>query len=413
MLKQTVESYDRQRVIHFGDKDSLIDLGTYKDIIFRGQQSLSLDFNLTFDSDNIQIVDASTASIVGTYSQVRFDASISQEQKANKIQLNSLVYTLLNGNQIRFKLNLEQGKYKLTAENYTPKRQPGRVWKLPSPEHFYGFPDEAIAYYQNTSFLQDLSLSLKNFFKSIYYLGPLRDYPERFYQFSGEVPTDVGIKGKTAINAILASSTRKISRGFKMNYESFDQLIARWLTQMGLIKSFKIVPIANDSKLFEVQIKVNEDSPDVLITEVGFGISQILPVIVQCFYAPPRSTLMFEQPEIHLHPSVQSHLGDLFIETIHSREKSSDRQVQVFVESHSEHLIRRIQRRVADETIKPEEVAIYFVHQRNGQAVLDEMEIDLFGSISNWPEDFFGNDLEDLAATTQAVRNRKRSMKNG
>jgi predicted ATPase len=409
MLKQTVESYDRQRVIHFGDKESLIDLGSYKDIIYRGQQELPLDFNLTYDTAGIRIVDASAASKIGTFPTVRFEASISQDQKNNKTILNSFAYTLKNGDRVQFKLTLEQGKYKLTAENFTPKRQKGRPWQLPFPEHFYGFPDEAIAYYQNMSFLQDLSLSLKNFFKSIYYLGPLRDYPERFYQFSGEIPTDVGLKGKTAINAILASSNRKISRGFNMNYQPFDQLIARWLTQMGLIKSFEIVPIANDSKLFEVKIKVNESSPDVLITEVGFGISQILPVIVQCFYAPANSTLMFEQPEIHLHPSVQSHLGDLFIDTIHAREKSTDRQVQVIVESHSEHLIRRIQRRIADETLKPEEVAIYFVHQNNGQALIEEMNIDLFGNITNWPDNFFGNDLEDLSEMNKAVRERKKN----
>jgi predicted ATPase len=244
-------------------------------------------------------------------------------------------------------------------------------------------------------------------------LGPLRDYPERFYQFSGEIPADVGLKGKTAINAILAASDRKISRGFKMKNEPFDQLTARWLTQMGLIDEFKVVPIANDSKLFEVKIKVNEASPDVLITEVGFGISQILPVIVQCFYAPANSTLMFEQPEIHLHPSVQSHLGDLFIDAIHAREQGDDRQVQVIVESHSEHLIRRIQRRIADETIKPEEVAIYFVHQNKGQALIEEMNIDLFGNITNWPDNFFGNDLEDLAEMNKALRERKRRMNNG
>lgn len=413
MLKQTVESYDRQRVIHFGDKESIIDLGSYKDIIYRGQQELPLDFSLTYDTGGIKIIDASIASRIGVFTNVRFDASISQDQKNNKTILNSFAYTLMNGERIQFKLTLEQGKYKLSAENYTPKRQPGRAWQLPYPEHFYGFPDEAIAYFQNTSFLQDLSLSLKNFFKSLYYLGPLRDYPERFYQFSGEIPTDVGQKGRTAINAILAASNRQISRGFKMKNESFDQLTARWLIQMGLIKSFNVVPIANDSKLFEVKIKVNESSPDVLITEVGFGISQILPVIVQCFYTPAKSTLMFEQPEIHLHPSVQSHLGDLFIEAIHSREKGIDRQVQIIVESHSEHLIRRIQRRIADETIKPEEVAIYFVNQNNGQAIIEEMNIDLFGNIINWPDNFFGNDLEDLAEMHKATRERKRKSNNG
>lgn len=413
MLKQTVESYDRQRVIHFGDKDSIIDLGAFKDIIFRGNLDLALEFNLTYDTPNIKIKDATTDSTIGTYPKVQFESAISHDQKTNKTILNSLAYELINGNQIKFSLNLEQGKYKLAADNYTPKRQHGRVWQLPHPEHFYGFPDEAIAYYQNTGFLQDLSLSLKKFFNSIFYLGPLRDYPERFYQFSGEIPLDVGSKGKTAINAILAASNRKISRGYKRKQESFYELIGRWLKQMELINSLKVLPIGKDSKLFEVRIQVNKQSPEVLITDVGFGISQVLPVIVQCFYTPEKSILMFEQPEIHLHPSVQSHLGDLFIEAIRSRENGKERQIQVIVESHSEHLIRRIQRRIAEEIIAPDEVAIYFVHQKDDEAVIEEMNIDLFGNISNWPEKFFGDELEDLSAQSRAARERQKDLSNG
>lgn len=412
MLKQTVESYDRQRVLHFGDKDSLLDLGSFEDIVFRGKTETSLQFSIIYDTPTIKIVDAAQASTIGTYSRVEFESSISYESKSNKTLLNHLAYTLINGEKVQFNLNLEQWKYKLGASNYTPKRQKGRAWQLPHPEHFYGFPNEATAYYQNTGFLQDLSLSLNNFFKLIYYLGPLRDYPERFYQFSGEIPPDVGLKGRTAINAILAASNRLISRGFKMKKESFKEIIARWLTQMELIHSFELVEISKGSNLFEVKIKVNPYSPDVLITDVGFGISQVLPVIVQCFYAPAKSTLLFEQPEIHLHPSVQSHLGDLFIEAIHSREKGVDRKIQVIVESHSEHLIRRIQRRVADETIKPEEIAIYFVHQQHGEAVLEEIRIDLFGNILNWPEHFFGDDLKDLAEMTKAARLRKQNALN-
>jgi len=412
MLKQTVESYDRQRVLHYGDKDSIIDLGAFKDVIFLGQLDTVLEFNMKYDSSTIKITDAAAAKLIGVFNKVKFESKISYDPKSNKTILNLLSYTLLNGDSLQFILNFEQGKYRLSSVNYTTKRQPGRVWQLPHPEHFYGFPDEAIAYFQNTGFLPDLSLSIKNLFKSMYYLGPLRDYPERFYQFSGEIPTDVGIKGKTAINAILASLDRKISRGYKCKQESFNELIGRWLKQMGLIYSLKVQPINKDSKLYEVRIKITRNSPDVLITDVGFGISQILPVIVQCFYVPEKSIIVFEQPEIHLHPSVQSHLGDLFIEAIKSRENGKERQIQIIVESHSEHLIRRVQRRIAEETLTPEDVAIYFVSQENGRAGVTELEIDLFGNIKNWPDKFFGDDLEDLAEMTKAARQRKQNEKN-
>jgi len=414
MLKQTVESYDRQRVLHLGDDKSLIDLGTYKDLIYNHNSDSNLEFSFSFDAlPAIKISDAVKQEIRGSYSNLKFDAKISFDQKSSKIQLDHLKYTLTNGDEISFLLQADQGGYRLDTESYQAVRQKGRAWRLPAPENFFGFPDEAIAYYQNTGFLNDLSLSIKNLFKSMYYVGPLREHPERYYNFSGEQPPDVGTKGNLAINAMLGAKERKIVRSYKARAENFETLIARWLKQMGLIDSFVVKPISKERKQYEVRIKVQPDAAEVLITDVGFGISQILPVLVQCFYVEPNSTLFFEQPEIHLHPSVQAHLGDLFIEATRARENSKQRNTQIIVESHSEHLIKRIQRRIAEDVIKPEDVALFFIHQRKGKAIIDEMNFDIFGNITNWPDNFFGNDLEDLAAMTKAARTRRKSKPNG
>lgn len=149
-----------------------------------------------------------------------------------------------------------------------------------------------------------------------------------------------------------------------------------------------------------------------MITDVGFGISQVLPVLVQCFYVPHNSTILFEQPEIHLHPSVQSHLADLFIEAIHAREEGKPRNTQLIVESHSEHLIRRLQRRIAEEQLSPKDVAIYFVSQAGGASKIEELKIDAYGNISNWPENFFGDEFEDVAAMALKAAERKRAVSN-
>ena len=159
-----------------------------------------------------------------------------------------------------------------------------------------------------------------------------------------------------------------------------------------------------------MRIRIQAGGSEVLITDVGFGVSQVLPVLVQCFYVPPNSTILFEQPEIHLHPSVQSHLADLFIEAIHAREEGNPRNTQLIVESHSEHLIRRLQRRIAEEELKPEEVAIYFVSQKKGVSKIEALQIDEFGNISNWPENFFGNEFEDVSAMALKTIDRKKRM---
>jgi len=408
MLKQTVESYDRQRVLHFGDTDSMIDLGTYRDVIHRHEENLRLRFGFQFDTPaELKITDV-VLNKTSRFKRIDFSAEVKSDGKTPS--LTELNYDLINGETVTFRLAAVEGsKFKLQSEGYALKRQKGRGWNVSQPENFFGFPDEAVAYYQNTGFLPDLSLSVKNLFKSMFYVGPLRDHPERFYQFSGDTPPDVGDKGKLAINALLAAkeAERGISTGYKRPYVPFAELVARWLKQMKLIHSFQVVPIAKNRKEYEVRVKVQSDSPEVLITDVGFGISQILPVIVQCFYVPAKSILFFEQPEIHLHPSVQSHLGDLFIEAIKVKEKGADRNIQIVVESHSEHLIRRIQRRIAEGIVSPDDVAIYFIHQGKGGAKMEALNIDLFGNVTNWPDNFFGDELEDLMAMTKAARERK------
>jgi predicted ATPase len=137
---------------------------------------------------------------------------------------------------------------------------------------------------------------------------------------------------------------------------------------------------------------------------VGFGVSQILPVLVLCYYVPEGSIILLEQPEIHLHPSVQSGLADVFLDAI------KNRKLQIIVESHSEHLLRRLQRRVADESIKPDQTALYFCEATDEGSQLKALDVDLYGSIRNWPQDFFGDDFSEMAAITKAAMERKKGQ---
>jgi predicted ATPase len=146
------------------------------------------------------------------------------------------------------------------------------------------------------------------------------------------------------------------------------------------------------------------DTAKVLITDVGFGVSQVLPVLVLCYYAPEGSTIILEQPEIHLHPSVQAGLADVFIDAIKTR------KIQIIVESHSEHLLRRLQRRIAEEKdgLSSQDIKLYFCNSKqDGSSSLTTLEIDDFGNIANWPENFFGDEIGDLFAMTEAAMKRQ------
>jgi predicted ATPase len=111
----------------------------------------------------------------------------------------------------------------------------------------------------------------------------------------------------------------------------------------------------------------------------------VLPVLTVAFFAPPGSTVILEEPEIHLHPLAQSVLAELLVEV------SLSRRVQFIVETHSEHLFRRMQTLVARQAIAPGDCALYFVDKRAGNSQLRRLSLDDYGRLLDWPEHFFGN----------------------
>ena len=142
----------------------------------------------------------------------------------------------------------------------------------------YGFPDQVRAYFTNAGFLSDLELAMEERLRDIYYLGPLRAPPGRRYTWSGAQPVDVGPAGESVVDAILASRERgeKIGRGRGRPRITLEEYVALWLKKLGLIHDFRVVPIAEGSPVFEVRVRKSPKSAEVLITDVGFGVSQIL-----------------------------------------------------------------------------------------------------------------------------------------
>ena len=237
----------------------------------------------------------------------------------------------------------------------------------------------------------------------------MREYPKRIYSWSGETPEGVGQKGELTIASILSavSQDRKINRGPKKRTFRFDEFIAHWLKDLGIIESFSVEPVAAGRKEYEVLVKTHKSASEVKLTDVGFGVSQVLPALVQAFYCQPYSTVWMEQPEIHLHPQVQAELADVFISATKARENGKERHVQLIVESHSEHFLNRLQRRIAEGEITPDDVAIYFCRRAGSKAELEPLELNDFGEIENWPDNFFGDEMADIAARTIAAMQRK------
>ena len=181
----------------------------------------------------------------------------------------------------------------------------------------------------------------------------------------------------------------------------FQEIIAHWLREIGLIHEFDVREIAKGSNLYQARVRQDRSSPEAILTDVGFGVSQVLSALVLLYNVPEGATVLMEQPEIHLHPFVQSGLADVILTVARTR------NVQVIVESHSEHLLRRFQRRVAEGEMAPEDVTLYFTSMTQGSADLRRLELDESGKIRNWPDNFFGDELGEIAAISVADLRRK------
>ena len=213
--------------------------------------------------------------------------------------------------------------------------------------------------------------------------------------------------------AILASRGRKISFGYKKATKPLERIVAESLKRMGLIEDFKVNAISEQRQDYEVKLRTKGSKDWVDLPDVGFGISQVLPVLVQWFYAPPGSIILMEQPEIHLHPSAQSALADVMIDVINSREDGKNRNIQLIIETHSEHFLRRLQRRIAENAVPKEKVSAYFANITKTPAQLELLQIDIFGNIQNWPENFFGDEMGDITAQAKAAMTKRMHQSNG
>lgn len=407
LLKQTKNATDRGLVVDFGGPGELVNMGGYRDVVRARDDELDIEWKLNWRlSDEVRIRDT-----LGRRTDVLMKGQNLQTSCRIGIRGTSLVarnvkYKFANTEffiESRVERPSEFVLQSRGAHEVHFIRNQGRKWALPGPMKTHLFPDQARTYFQNTGFLSQFESEYEALMDRIFYLGPLREYPQREYRWSGARPVDVGPRGEQCVDAILAATSRneRLNLWPRGRLKTFQEMIAYWLQELGLIHSFVIEEIADGSNLFHAHVRANESSPETMLTDVGFGVSQVLPVIVLLYYVPKGSIVLMEQPEIHLHPSVQSGLADVMLSVARRRD------VQIIVESHSEHLLRRFQRRAAEGEADSSDLKLYFVSNDDGTARLNDLALNEFGEITNWPERFFGDEVGEIAAISKASLDRR------
>jgi predicted ATPase len=414
LLKQTKNATDRGLVLDFGGPEQFVNLGGFNDVIHLHRTNTQLDWTLKWTlPKELSIVNPS-----GKRTDILFRGSGITVSSLAKLKDRVLISDRVDYTFGNYKFRIEPKKEGATDFDLTAQWEDGmqpfqfvrnkaRAWALPGPIKTHLFPDQAKTYFQNSDFLGTLESEYELMMDSIYYLGPLRAPPRREYPWSGASPSDVGLKGERTVEALLAATGRGEMRnlGRKTRYKTFQEMIAFWLKELGLIHAFRIEEIGSGANLYRAVVQRDAKGPEALLTDVGFGVSQVLPALVLLYYVPEGSTVLLEQPEIHLHPAVQSGLADVILTVAHAR------KLQIIVESHSEHMLRRFQRRVAEGNFEADDLRLYFCNTINGVATLNDLALNKFGEVENWPNNFFGDEMTEIAETRKAALRKRAAVK--
>ena len=237
--------------------------------------------------------------------------------------------------------------------------------------------------------------------RSITHLGPIRDDPQRLYVVLGAVRNFSGVRGEFTPNILFR------------NQEARHE-VNRWFQKFGIPYNLDVKAsrdVAQTGQNVYIELTDERTGTPVTLADVGFGISCILPIIVEGVASPEGSIICVEQPELHLHPRLQGHLAELIMET--SKNEKGKRK-QWIVETHSEVLQLSISSLVADvnNQFTAEDVSILFVQpsergSNQGSAIIDMGATDDGQLEQDWPPDFFDEDTEYLLRTLRSQRQRQ------
>lgn len=243
--------------------------------------------------------------------------------------------------------------------------------------------------------LNSLSATLDTVADRVQYLGPLRDEPRVVWNHWNELARGlpVGTRGEYSAAVLSRSNSSFVQYappGSATKIAPLSQAVNEWLTYLDIGDA---VAARGHGKLgVGLDLRVNGQVRD--LTSVGVGVSQALPLLVGLLTSPHGAIFIVEQPELHLHPSVQARLADFML--------NARPDLTLIIETHSESFITRIRRRAAEGKFNVADIDITFVEPSNGGSSARILEISEFGDLSEWPEGFLSAAEEDIRAILKA-----------
>lgn len=222
-----------------------------------------------------------------------------------------------------------------------------------------------------------------NLLRRIQHLGPMREVPLEWVPALPD-PDDAQL-GSAAVVRRLASEPDLLED------------VNEWLARLEVPYDVSIARTTDDDSAAAVlglrlQRRGVTSGEVVRVQDVGYGVGQLLPIVVVAL-GTKDSVILVEQPEVHLHPRLQSRVADLLVTS------ARDYGNRLVVETHSEHLLLRLQRRIAEKQLDHELLHVAYVDRLGDTATIEELEVDEDGQlVTGWPEGFFDSRFDDLLA---------------
>jgi len=398
LLAQTLTSDDAEvPLLPYGP---LIDLGKYKDFVHLHDAARELFLGLRFHVHERK--PKTKLKPVGAYPPGGMELTLSSGAKPEEIKLKRVEVTDIY-NRLFFSRSANEKGFSLEGVISLDAMEPGERKALGSdePMNFLFSPNDVFHQLDkqgnedkaatSTGFSKEFShylravgytySGIRTLFAKLSYVGPLRAKLQRFYRVSPELPDTVGSQGEHAANLF-----RRRSDDLKVDIDS-------WVKRFEFGEELRYISLTDD--LFQLVFK--SETEETNVADAGFGASQVLPLIIQAVVAPHDSLTIAEQPEIHLNPRLQCVLADLFVQMATSGHR-------VIVETHSEHLIVRLRRLIAEGKISTDLVNLLFVEKESGVSTIREIHIQENGNIERdaWPTGFFDDGLREALGLATA-----------
>lgn len=242
-------------------------------------------------------------------------------------------------------------------------------------------------------FIDLCDINLRKQFKNFYYMAPLRAVAERYYRPQDLNIEEVDFEGRN-LALVLANLENNNSKGSLQNFK-------KWC-----LEHFNFYPEATlNGGNFSIRIffKNGDKEQNHNITDLGFGFSQILPIITQIWLATNNKKNVFkrdfefifiiEQPELHLHPKMQGKLINALVSLLQFSKNKLNNNVKFLIETHSETIINAIGNRIYAQILESTDVNVYIFNRVEGITEIEIANYDSEGILNNWPYGFFDEDL--------------------